>query len=74
MKPWITYTLIRVGLFAVVLTVLLLVGIEGWIAALAAALVGLSVSYIFFRPQRDAAIEEALSRRKSSDEEAEENL
>ena len=63
MSPLVKYSLIRIGLFAIVLAVLLLVGVPGWLAAIAAALVALSVAYIFFRRQRDAAI--AALRKKS---------
>lgn len=41
-------------MFAAVLTVLLVLRIEPWIAAIVAAVVGLCVAYIFFRPQREA--------------------
>lgn len=68
MKPWVTYSLIRLGLFAGVLAILLLLNVPGWIAAVAAALIGLSVAYIFFRPQRDALIESVRSSRPSDDD------
>ena len=56
MPPLVKYSLIRIGLFAGVLVILMLVGVPGWLAAIAAALVALSVAYIFFRQQRDEAI------------------
>lgn len=57
MKPWVLYTLIRVGIFAGVFAVLFgVAGLEGWIAAIVAAIIGICVSYLFFRPQRDAAV------------------
>ena len=56
MSPLVKYSLIRVGLFVIVLAVLIVVGVPGWLAAIAAALVALSVAYIFFRQQRDEAI------------------
>ena len=56
MPPLVKYSLIRLGLFAGVLVILMLVGVPGWLAAIAAALVALSVAYIFFRKQRDDAI------------------
>lgn len=72
MKPWLTYSLIRLGLFAVVLTALMLLGVPGWLAAIAAALIGVSVAYIFFRPQRDEFIASVRkSSEPSSDESAE---
>lgn len=56
MKPWLSYSLIRIGVFAAALTVLLLVGVPGWVAAIVAAVIGLTIAYIFFRPQRDEFI------------------
>ena len=57
MKPWVLYTLIRVGVFAAVFALLyVLAGLEWWIAALIAAAVGLCVAYLFFRPQRDELV------------------
>lgn len=70
MQPWVTYSLIRLGIFAVVLTLLMLLGVPGWIAAIAAALIGLSVAYIFFRPQRDRLIA-SVRKAPSSDEDVE---
>ena len=71
MKPWISYTLIRLGLFAAALTVLLLLGVEGWIAAIFAALIGLCIAYLFFRPQRDNLIRSVQRTTASDDETAE---
>jgi len=50
---FLLYSLLRVGIFAVVLAVLLVIGLEPWLAAVIAAVVGLCISYIFFRQQRD---------------------
>src|SRR5450830_356887 len=44
-RQWVVYSAIRVGIFAVVLVVLLVVGVTGWIAAIGAAVIGLCVSY-----------------------------
>ena len=49
------YTLIRLGIFAVVLTVLYLLGIEPWIAAVIAAIISLCISIIFLRKPREEA-------------------
>ena len=70
MKPWVSYSLIRLGIFAAALTLLLLLGVPGWVAAIAAALIGLSIAYIFFRPQRDELIE-SVRRTPSTDEDVE---
>jgi hypothetical protein len=69
-KPWVSYSLIRLGIFAAALTLLLLLGVPGWVAAIAAALIGLSIAYIFFRPQRDELIE-SVRRTPSTDEDVE---
>jgi len=53
-RQWVSYSLLRLGIFAAALIVLLALQIEPWIAATVAAVVGLCVAYIFFRPQRDA--------------------
>lgn len=69
------YTLIRVSIFAAVFAVLYaVVRVEGWVAAVIAAIVGLCVSYIFFRPQRDDAVRSLAPQRDGaaeSDEAAE---
>lgn len=70
MKPWVSYSLIRLALFGVTLTVLMLLGVPGWLSAVAAALIGLSVAYIFFRPQRDELIA-SVRRAPSADEDVE---
>ena len=53
-RRWFLYSLLRVGIFAAILALLLALKVEPWLAAVVAAVVGLCVSYIFFRPQRDA--------------------
>jgi hypothetical protein len=65
-RNWILFSALRIGLFAVILTILLLLGIEPWIAAVIAAVIGLCVSYIFFRPQREA-LAESVSAYRSAD-------
>ena len=47
------YSLIRVGLFAVVLAFLLVLNLEPWIAAVIAAVIALCLSYIFLRKPRE---------------------
>jgi hypothetical protein len=53
-RQWLLFSLIRLGIFAVALTVLLLLQINIWIAAFGAAIIGFCVSYIFLRKPRDA--------------------
>jgi choline-glycine betaine transporter len=72
-KPWLRYTIIRVSLFAATLAALLLLGVNGALAAILAAVIGLCIAYIFFRPARDALVNSALrpSAGQSMDEDAE---
>lgn len=53
-RQWILYSLIRVGVFAIVFAVLMFLGVNVFVAAIGAALIGFCVSYIFLRKQRDA--------------------
>lgn len=57
MKPipsWLTYTVLRLALFAIPLVVLLLLGVRWWLACIVAALVGLCLSYLLLVKQRRA--------------------
>jgi ABC-type nickel/cobalt efflux system permease component RcnA len=51
---WVTYTVLRLLVFVIPLAVLLVLHVEPWIAVVAAALIGLCLSYIFLRKPRDA--------------------
>lgn len=51
---WLTYTVLRLVVFVVPLVVLLLIGIVWWAAVIAAALIGLCLSYILLAKQRHA--------------------
>ncbi|WP_285114611.1 DUF4229 domain-containing protein [Leifsonia sp. fls2-241-R2A-40a] len=55
---WITYTVLRLLVFAVPLAILLLVGVVWWLAVIAAALIGLCLSYIFLSRPRNAVSSE----------------
>lgn len=63
LRPWIVYTAIRVVLFGIALTILLLLSVNPIIAAVAAAVVGLCISYIFFRGKRDEVALDIVARR-----------
>lgn len=64
MRAGIAYGLLRVGVFAVVFVVLLLVRSDlWWLWAVVAAVVSLCVGYIFFGRLRDAAGREIAERR-----------
>jgi membrane protein implicated in regulation of membrane protease activity len=57
-RQLILYTVLRFGIFAIVLAVLLLLGIEPWIAAVTAAVIGFCVSYLLLWKQRNAAVDD----------------
>ena len=67
MRPWIAYTLVRVGLFVVFFAVLYVLGLQWWLAALIAAALGFCVAYIFFRPMRERVALELAAARASTD-------
>lgn len=52
-KAWLIYFLMRVGIFALALTVFVLLGIDPILSALFAAVLGLAVSLLFLGNQRD---------------------
>lgn len=65
-KPWLAYSLIRVGVFAVVLLLLTLTGVQLWLAAIVAAVIGLCVAYIFFGGLRDSIARDLAQRRSGA--------
>jgi divalent metal cation (Fe/Co/Zn/Cd) transporter len=70
-KPWVLYSLIRVGVFVLVLALLLLTPLPWWLAAVIAAVVSLCVGYIFFGKLRDAVALDLATRRAPRDSDAE---
>lgn len=50
---WVLYTVYRILAFAVPLALLLLLGIEPWLAAVLAAIIGFCLSYILLRQPRE---------------------
>ncbi len=61
--PWIRYTLLRIGLFAVLLAILLVLRLDPLWATIVAAVIALCLSYVFFARQRDAAVRSLAERR-----------
>jgi hypothetical protein len=53
-KLWLVFISARIGLFALFLTVFLLLGFEGIYSALIAGVLALAVSLVFLTKQRDA--------------------
>ncbi len=74
MRPWLTYTLIRLGVFAAALALLafLTPAIPLWVSAVIAAVVGLCVSYIFFGDLRRRMVEDLAARRNRPEERSDE--
>jgi hypothetical protein len=66
-KPWVKYTIIRLGVFLLALVVLVLLLPDPYLATLIAAVVAFCVSYLFFAPlRRQVALE--LAERRSRPE------
>jgi uncharacterized membrane protein YdjX (TVP38/TMEM64 family) len=59
---WIKYLLVRLGIFAVVLAVLLVCQVNPFIATVVAAVAGFVLAYIFFRKLRDQVAKEFAAR------------
>ncbi len=53
-NPWLLYTLARIGVFAGILAVLLLIGFNGYYSVAIAAVLSLAFSLIFLNKQRAA--------------------
>jgi uncharacterized membrane protein YdjX (TVP38/TMEM64 family) len=61
-RPWIKYSLVRIGIFAVVLAALLVFQVNPFIATVVAAVAGFVLAYIFFRKLRDEVAKEFAAR------------
>jgi len=62
-KPWLAYSLVRLGVFALVFAVLMLANVAWWLSAIIAAIIGLCVGYIFFGKLRDQVALDIVARR-----------
>jgi uncharacterized membrane protein YqgA involved in biofilm formation len=62
MRPWIKYSLIRLGIFVVVLAILLVLQVNPFLATVIAAVAGFVISYVFFRKVRDQVAAEFATR------------
>lgn len=69
----VVYTVIRVGIFAVALGVLLALQVNPYIAAIVAAVIGFCVSYLVLSRQRAAVVQKVadLRGRASTDDDSE---
>jgi hypothetical protein len=76
---WIKYLLVRVGIFAVVLAVLLVFQVNPYLSAVVAAVAGFVLAYVFFRGLRNQVATELAERNsrpavvKNADTEAEDD-
>ena len=52
-SPWLLYSLIRVGTFAVLLVIMLALKFDPFYATFISAVLALAISLIFFNKQRD---------------------
>ena len=66
MRDWLTYTALRVLAFAVPFGILYALGLEWWVSALIAAVIGFCVSYVLLRPQRDRVALQIVAARAGS--------
>ena len=64
-RSLLIYSLARLAIFAGALTVLMLVGVEWWLAAIAAAVIGLCVSYLALGRLRNAVSHEIWRKRNA---------
>lgn len=64
MRPWLLYSLARLGVFIALFAALMLLGVEWWISAICATLMALSVSYLAFSGLR-ARMADDLAQRAS---------
>ena len=67
MRDWLLYTALRVLAFAIPFGILYAIGLDWWISALIAAVVGFCVSYIFLRQQRDRVAMRIVEARAGSE-------
>lgn len=76
-NPWLNYLLIRIGTFAGILTILLLLQLDPFFSSMIAAVLALAISLLFFSKQREAvskAIYDARLKKNDKDTDAEDQL
>jgi uncharacterized membrane protein YkgB len=66
-NPWLSYTLIRLGMFFGIFFLFLLLNFNPYFAAIIAAVVSFSLSLLFLDRQRNA-LSESVSRKLARDE------
>jgi hypothetical protein len=63
LRPWIVYSVLRIVVFGIALTILLLLHVNPIISAVVAAAIGFCISYIFFRGKRNDVALDIVARR-----------
>jgi predicted Co/Zn/Cd cation transporter (cation efflux family) len=63
-KLWLVFISARLGLFALFLTIFLLLGFDGIYSAVIAGVLALAISLVFLQKQRDALSAEIYKRNK----------
>lgn len=69
-NPWVRYLVLRLGTFAVILAILLVLRFDPYFSSIIAAVLALSISLIFFSHQRDdvsKSIYESRNKKNDSD-------
>ena len=66
-RQWVVYSLMRLGVFALALAILMVVGVNVYFAAIGAAVIGFCISYLFFGKQRDAVARSIVRIRATPD-------
>jgi len=61
-RSWVLYTLARLGVFAAVLAILLLVGLPWWLAAIFATVIALAISFLALGRLRDGVVADLAAR------------
>jgi Ca2+/Na+ antiporter len=70
MTRWISYSLIRLGIFTAIFVLLMALSLTWWVSALLATVIAFTLSYIFFYRQRAELakdLENRLKRRRNVD-------
>lgn len=70
----VLYSVVRLGTFAAALAILLLLQVEPWIAAIAAAIIGLCVCYVLLPRQRAVVVQAVADIRTRADKDDDNDL
>ena len=76
-NPWLAYTLLRLGTFAVILAILLALQFDPFYATFISAVLALAISLIFFNKQRDEVSKSIYEKRhaeRDADSKTEDDL